>query len=90
MGAAVDADGRDFVVDPAARQRVVDHVTAWLPGLRPDPVDESTCLYSNTPTEDFVLERVGPVVVGAGFSGHGFKFTPLIGRMLADLATTPG
>jgi sarcosine oxidase len=33
-----------------------------------------------------VLDRVGPLVVGAGFSGHGFKFTPLVGRILADLA----
>jgi sarcosine oxidase len=28
------------------------------------------------------------VVVAAGFSGHGFKFTPVVGEVLADLATT--
>lgn len=28
----------------------------------------------------------GPVIVGTGFSGHGFKFTPSVGRILADLA----
>jgi sarcosine oxidase len=33
-----------------------------------------------------VLKRFGPVTVGAGFSGHGFKFTPAVGRILADLA----
>jgi sarcosine oxidase len=33
-----------------------------------------------------VLDRVGPVVVGCGTSGHGFKFGPLFGRILADLA----
>lgn len=38
------------------------------------------------PDEDFVLDRVGRVVVAAGFSGHGFKFGPAIGRVLADLA----
>ncbi|MFK4296210.1 glycine/D-amino acid oxidase-like deaminating enzyme [Arthrobacter sp. GAS37] len=32
-----------------------------------------------------MLDRFGPLVVGAGFSGHGFKFTPAIGRVLADL-----
>jgi sarcosine oxidase len=30
------------------------------------------------------------VVIGAGFSGHGFKFTPVVGRILADLATGEG
>ena len=33
-----------------------------------------------------MLDRVGPVVVGAGFSGHGFKFVPEVGRRLAALA----
>jgi len=30
------------------------------------------------------------VVIGAGFAGHGFKFTPVVGRILADLATGAG
>ena len=46
-----------------------------------------TCLYTTTPDEDFVLQRVGPVVVGSPCSGHGFKFAPLIGETLARLAT---
>ncbi len=57
-----------------------------LPGIIPEPVTETTCLYTATPTEDFVVDRFGPVVVAAGFSGHGFKFTPLIGARRADLA----
>jgi len=47
------------------------------------------CFYSNTPTEDFVLDfhpEDPRIVIGAGFSGHGFKFGPLTGRILADLA----
>jgi sarcosine oxidase len=57
--------------------------------VEPDAVTETTCLYSTTPTEDFVIERRGPLVIAAGFSGHGFKFTPEIGRQLADLAIGP-
>ena len=38
-----------------------------------------------TPDEDFVLERLGRIVIGSACSGHGFKFAPLIGRVLADL-----
>ena len=85
-GPVVTASGRDFVVDASARERVATFVEAWLPGLVPEPVSEVTCLYTNTTTEDFVLDRVGPIVVASPCSGHGFKFAPLIGRMAADLA----
>ena len=48
-----------------------------------------TCLYTCTATEDFVLDLhpADPrIAIGAGFSGHGFKFGPLTGRILAELA----
>jgi sarcosine oxidase len=85
-GPTVTAAERDFVIDVAARGRVVRFVERWLPGLAPDPVSEVTCLYTNTVNEDFVLDRVGPIVVASACSGHGFKFAPLIGIMVADLA----
>lgn len=46
------------------------------------------CLYTNTETEDFLigLHPADPrIAIGAGFSGHGFKFGPLTGRLLAEL-----
>ena len=45
-----------------------------------------TCLYTSTPTEDFVIDRVGPVVICSPCSGHGFKFAPVVGELVADLA----
>ncbi|MEU7875287.1 FAD-dependent oxidoreductase [Dactylosporangium sp. NPDC049140] len=42
--------------------------------------------HTTTPDANFVPDRHGPLVVATGFSGHGFKFTPAIGRILADLA----
>jgi sarcosine oxidase len=72
--------------DPVAADRMRRYVEAWLPGLEPVPVHPATCLYTTTPTADFVLERRGPVVIGSACSGHGFKFTPLVGRILADHA----
>nr|WP_296065786.1 N-methyl-L-tryptophan oxidase [uncultured Actinoplanes sp.] len=59
-----------------------------LPGefLRGEP-----CLYSNTPDEHFVIAphpAHESVTVACGFSGHGFKFVPVVGEILADLATT--
>ena len=46
-----------------------------------------TCLYTMTPDEHFVLDRVpgAPVWFAAGFSGHGFKFAPAIGRLMAEM-----
>ncbi|MBA0568416.1 hypothetical protein Golob_005913 [Gossypium lobatum] len=55
------------------------------------PVMTQLCVYSMTPDEDFVIDFLGgefgkDVVIGGGFSGHGFKMSPAIGRILADLA----
>ncbi|MDT7711257.1 MAG: sarcosine oxidase [Pseudonocardiales bacterium] len=86
-GSECHPDRRTFRPEPAQLQRLQDYVAQWLPGLdhtRPDPI---SCTYTSTPDSGFVLERRGPLVVGAGFSGHGFKFAPAIGRVLADLAT---
>jgi sarcosine oxidase len=86
-GDPIDPRDGPFDVDPVRIAAQADYVRRRFPGLDPDPVHAETCLYSMTPDEDFILDRVGSVVVGAGFSGHGFKFAPLIGEILADLAT---
>jgi sarcosine oxidase len=49
-----------------------------------------TCLFENSPDEHFLIDRLPDapqVVVGGGFSGHGFKFCSVVGEILADLAT---
>ena len=77
--------------DPALLALLTDAVRRLLPGLDPAPVATERCVYDNSKDTDFVLDRVGNVVVGCGTSGHGFKFGPLFGELLADLAdgTTP-
>ena len=48
-----------------------------------------TCLFELSPDEHFLIDRhpeSEPAVVGAGFSGHGFKFCSVVGEILADLA----
>ncbi|MEV6342413.1 N-methyl-L-tryptophan oxidase [Actinoplanes sp. NPDC051851] len=72
----------------AAIAEAAGRVLPDLPGryLRGEP-----CLYSSTPDEHFVISRHpghDAVTVGCGFSGHGFKFVPVVGEILADLATT--
>jgi len=85
-GAVVTGDERTFVTGPERVDRMERYVAEWLPGLVPTALHTSTCLYTSTKTLDFVLDRVGPVVVAAGFAGHGFKFVPEIGRRLAAMA----
>lgn len=85
-GIPVDPDGLRPPADPARLERLSGYVARFLPGLDPSPIGVTRCLYATTPSEDFVLDRHDQIVVGAGFSGHGFKFTPAIGRVLADLA----
>lgn len=59
-----------------------------LPGLGERHVRSAQCWYTLTPDEHFVVgaHPGSPrVLVACGFSGHGFKFTPVLGEVLADL-----
>jgi sarcosine oxidase len=82
-GGPVIDPGADFVPDEAAvsaLQHAIDH---WLPGAELLRVD--VCPYDNTTDERFVVDRIDGIVVGAGTSGHAFKFGPLLGGRLAEL-----
>jgi monomeric sarcosine oxidase len=85
-GTVTTAAGRDFRVDEAARARVAGFARRRVPGLDPAPLNEVTCLYTWTANEDFILDRQGPFVVASACSGHGAKFAPLLGEIIADLA----
>ncbi|HJQ42450.1 MAG TPA: FAD-dependent oxidoreductase [Jatrophihabitantaceae bacterium] len=84
-GLDTTADSRDGAVSNS-RERLIDYVRTWLPGLDPTPRGAATCLYTMTPSEEFLLDRVGQLVVCSPCSGHGAKFAPLIGELTADLA----
>jgi len=71
------------------RGRVVEFLRQYRPGVVPRPLRQAFCMYTLSPDRHFVVDRhptAAGVVVGAGFSGHGFKFTPVVGQALADLA----
>ena len=79
---------RELLPDDDARIR--SFVRAHLPRIEPIPVDHSVCMYTMTPDQHFVIDRLPDmpnVVFAAGFSGHGFKFAPVVGSLLADLVT---
>lgn len=85
-GPDVHPDARTFDADPVrvdgvtafARRRYAAHAATGV---------TDTCLYASTPDEDFVLDRRGPVVVASTCSGHAFKFAPILGELIADVAT---
>lgn len=89
--------GGEVVLDPAqvARECCADDVAPLQGALRtffPSATSEltrfGTCMYTMTPDQHFLVDRLPEaphVVLGAGFSGHGFKFTSVLGAALADL-----
>ena len=90
VGPVMDPDARTFEPEPAQLAALQRYAREWLPGVDADALTAISCTYTSTDDTDFVLDRVGPVVVGAGFSGHGFKFVPTVGRILADLVEGTG
>ena len=87
IASAAEQDG---VVDPANRARMVDYVRRYLPGLVPEPYAEATCLFTSTPSEDFLVDGADGITLVSPCSGHGAKFAPLIGDIAADVATGAG
>ena len=85
-GREVDPDSLNPRPDPRQRVALQRYVREWLPGADADAFVEDGCTYTTTPDSNFLVDRIGPLVIGAGFSGHGFKFTPVVGEILADLA----
>ena len=81
-------------IDYAPRAEDVEKLRPFLrahiPGVADSPVQSSRiCLYTQTPDEHFIVDKHpehAQLVIGAGFSGHGFKFSTTIGKMLCDIA----
>ena len=90
VGPVVDPDRRTFTPELGQRAALQRYARDWLPGVDADSLTDISCTYTTTQDENFILDRIGPLVIGAGFSGHGFKFAPAVGRILADLATGDG
>lgn len=96
--AAIYRDGRELEVDPdrldreltpADTEPVARLVRSGLPELDGPLVSSSVCMYAGVEGDDFVLGLhpggAGKVVLAIGFSGHGFKFVPVVGEIVADL-----
>lgn len=88
VGASVDPDDVDRQVGPEYIRQMRDWIQRWQPGLVDAADQASVCLYTNTPDHDFLIgahPENQRLVLAGGFSGHGFKFSILVGDILADL-----
>ncbi|WP_181776514.1 N-methyl-L-tryptophan oxidase [Amycolatopsis pittospori] len=79
-------------IDRTVHAEEIDEMSEFvgrkMPALPGGFLRAATCMYTNTPDEHFVIARhpaYERVVVACGFSGHGFKFVPVVGEVLADL-----
>lgn len=91
-GMPFDPDQPDRPVMPEHLEALAEKATALFPDLSGEIVSSQSCLYTITPDERFILDHApgsSRIVLCSGCSGHGFKFTILLGRLLADMATTP-
>jgi sarcosine oxidase len=78
----------DRTVAAAEVEAMRAFVAPRMPDLPGTFLRAATCMYTNTPDEHFVIARHpahDQVVVACGFSGHGFKFVPVVGEIVADL-----
>lgn len=87
-GTRIDLAERTFELNRELASQTLAVTQALLPDVIGEIAHFETCLYTMTPDNHFILDRHPEhdhVVMGGGFSGHGFKFAPLLGEMLADL-----
>ncbi|MGO1052151.1 N-methyl-L-tryptophan oxidase [Crossiella sp. CA198] len=90
-GQTCTPDTIDRTVHPHEIEAMRGQLLPRIPSLPGEFLRAATCMYTNTADEHFVIathpghERV---TVACGFSGHGFKFVPVVGEILADLALT--
>lgn len=99
-GVCVDAESLDRNVDSEYIAKLANWLRRWMPSgaagsenqsvaeRLPRATSSAVCLYTCTPDRDFIIDRhpaMPNVHIAGGFSGHGFKFSVLVGDILADL-----
>ncbi|MDZ4829888.1 MAG: N-methyl-L-tryptophan oxidase [Phycisphaerae bacterium] len=96
-GMKVALHGKGTVSNPTTVERgpiaeeialIRDAVTRVLPRAARSVSGSSTCMYTNSPDGHFIIDvdATTGAIVACGFSGHGFKFAPVVGEAIADLA----
>ena len=87
-GTPVDPDHRDKEPDNSKLKFTTEFIRSMIRGVSTKPSILETCMYTVTPDTSPFLDRhpqYSNIVIGAGFSGHGFKLSPVVGSILSGL-----
>ena len=88
--APIDPNDPDRTPCPAHVEALRSCLARYLPGAAGEALMLRGCIYTVTPDEHFIIDRLPQspnVIVASPCSGHGYKFATVIGEILADLAT---
>jgi len=94
FGDLTDAKHIEREVDPARDvEPIARALEQWMPGAAKTLREAKPCMYTLTPDEHFVIDHHpnhANLILCGGFSGHGFKFAPVVGEIGAELAFDGG
>ncbi|MCA9877459.1 MAG: N-methyl-L-tryptophan oxidase [Thermomicrobiales bacterium] len=91
VGPEVDPASEERGIDPARLEELRAYATSMIRGCTGEVLETTSCRYTMTPDEDFIIDlhpAHANVVIASCCSGHAFKFAPVVGQILADLALT--
>jgi monomeric sarcosine oxidase len=83
----INVENRHFDLSQQRAEKTLKQAKAFLPNVV-EFIHFETCLYTKTPDENFILDlhpEYQNVAIAGGFSGHGFKFGPILGEIMAEL-----
>jgi len=89
-GQPIDPDEKISPFAPIDEADIRSFLNKFLPHAKGPLIKGSTCIYTLTPDEDFILDRhpeFRHLFIAAGFSGHGFKFSSVVGEMISHIIT---
>jgi monomeric sarcosine oxidase len=88
----IEVENRHFNLSQQRAEKTLRQAKAFLPHIV-EMIHFDTCLYTKTPDENFILDLhpdYKNVAIAGGFSGHGFKFGPILGEIMAELVLSGG
>jgi sarcosine oxidase len=78
-------DATEWQPDLNEQRRLLDWAARRMPDFPRDVMLTQRHPWTMTPDGDFIVDRVGPIVLACGCSGHAFKFGPALGPLVADI-----
>lgn len=88
-GEIINPDEQNQSVSQKDKDDILEGIQKYLPDLKVKSIEYQSCMYTYTPDENFIIDYLPEtnekVIVAAGFSGHGFKFVPVVGEILRNM-----